>query len=113
RAEGRLRALVREKQEAIAPPSGTRASLPPSLTPGSAVRIVSLEREGEIVAVRGDKIHVRMGAATFTVARDDLAAAGEHAPAPPARPKKSAMLAALAAASRSKRVDEPSDASPP
>ena len=112
RAEGRLRASVRATQDAISPEGARRIAAPQRLTPGTTVRIVSLEREGSIVAVRGDKIDVRMGTATFTVSRGDLAAADETAPLPPTPSKKTGVLAALAAASRSTSADEPSDAPP-
>lgn len=66
--------------------------------PGVPVHIRSLGRDGVVVAVRGEKIEVRMGAATFTVRRDDLAA-GEIEEAAPrgaggakARPSKVAAL---------------------
>jgi DNA mismatch repair protein MutS2 len=111
RAEGRLRELVREKQAAIAPSTSERGHAPFAVAPGAAVRILSLDREGEIVAVRGDRVDVRMGAATFTVDRRDLAAAGGEAP-PPAPAKKSTRLAALAAASRASRSDEPLEGLP-
>jgi len=107
-AEGRLRELVRKKQEAIAPSASRGLGVPFVLAPGAAVRILSLERDGEIVAVRGDKIDVRMGAATFTVERRDVAA-GAEAPPPPIRAAKSGRLAALAAASRTTRSDDPSE----
>jgi len=108
RAEGRLRELMRKKQEAIAPSASTGAGVPFAMAPGAPVRILSLERDGEIVAVRGDKIDVRMGATTFTVERRDVAA-GTREEAPPVRAKTSGRLAALAAASRKTRSDEPSE----
>jgi DNA mismatch repair protein MutS2 len=111
RAEGRLRELAREKQEAIAPSSSGGAHAPFAIAPGAAVRILSLDREGEIVAVRGDRVDVRMGAATFTVDRRDLAAADGEAP-PAVRAGKSTRLAALAAASRASRSDEPEEGLP-
>jgi DNA mismatch repair protein MutS2 len=93
RAESRLRAQARRTQETIAP----QASGPPQplvVAAGARVRIVSLERDGEVVAVRGDKVDVRMGSATFSVTKADLAAAGAQAPAP--APTKASRLAALA-----------------
>jgi len=111
RAEGRLRELMRERQEAIAPSATPGSHVPFAITPGAAVRILSLDREGEIVGVRGDKIDVRMGAATFTVERRDVAAGGGEAPSP-ARAKKIGRLAALAAASLKARSDEPSEEIP-
>jgi DNA mismatch repair protein MutS2 len=106
RSEGRLRELIRDKQDTIAPSRSGGARVPFAIVPGVAVRILSLDREGSIVAVRGDRVEVRMGAATFTVDRRDLAAAEGHA-APPERAKPASRLAALAAASRGSRSDEP------
>jgi DNA mismatch repair protein MutS2 len=109
RAEARVRASLREQRDAIAPGDPQRKAAAFAVVPGAAVRIVSLDREGAIVAVRGDRVDVRMGSATFTVAHDDLAPPGEPA-APAASPRKtSTRLAALAAASRHTRVDEPKD----
>ena len=105
RSEGRLRELIREKQEAIAPSRTVGARVPFTIAPGAAVRILSLDREGAIVAVRGDRVDVRMGTSTFTVDRRDLAAAAPDAP-PPERAKPTSRLAALAAASRASRRDE-------
>jgi len=112
RAEGRLRASLREKQEAIAPPGLAESRVPFAVAPGATVRILSLDREGQIVAVRGDRIDVRMGTATFTVVRRDVAVGGGEVPPPAVRPKTSTLLAALAAASRSTRSDEPREGIP-
>ena len=53
-----------------------------------------------------------MGAATFTVARGDVAAASGESPKPAARPSQLGRLAALAASSRAGRGDDPQDAVP-
>jgi len=98
-AERRLRTLARDKQDAIAPRPQAAASTPFEVVPGAKVRIVSLDREGAVVAVRGDRVEVRMGSATFTVARGDLAQAGDDSGPAPAPPKKRSRLAELAAAS--------------
>jgi DNA mismatch repair protein MutS2 len=105
RSEGRLRELIREKQEAIAPSRTAGARVPFTIAPGAAVRILSLDREGAIVAVRGDRVDVRMGTSTFTVDRRDLAAPAPDAP-PPERAKPTSRLASLAASSRAARLDE-------
>jgi CRP-like cAMP-binding protein len=55
---------------------------------------------------------VRMGSATFTVAREDLAPAGTVTAVAEARPKKVGKLAALAAASRAAGRDKESDEVP-
>jgi len=111
KAQGRLRTLARERQSEIAPKGPAGAPVPFTVAPGVAVRILSLDREGTIVGVRGERIEVRMGAATFTVARGDVqAASGE--PPPAARPSKMGRLAALAASSRSAGSDEGDHAVP-
>jgi DNA mismatch repair protein MutS2 len=50
--------------------------------PGIRVRVLSLDREGEIVAMRGDKVEVRLGTIGMTVRTSDLAAAGSPPPEP-------------------------------
>lgn len=112
RAEGRLRASVREKQAAIAPTGAAGADVPFVPAAGVKVWILSLDREGEVVSVRRDRIDVRMGSATFTVAREDLAPAGTVTAVAEARPKKVGKLAALAAASRAAGRDKESDEVP-
>jgi DNA mismatch repair protein MutS2 len=113
RAESRLRALARERQHAIAPADPGTPNVPLVVAAGARVRIVSLDREGEIVSVRGDRVEVRMGSATFSVARNDVeapsAADGPTAGAPTA---KRSRLADLAAASRSKGGGDSSDETP-
>ncbi len=89
KAEGRLRETLRATTTAAAP----RAPFTP--VPGARVRIVSYDREGEIVSVRGETIDVRMGSATFSVKRADLAPVEPAGPppAPAARGKLAALLA--------------------
>jgi dsDNA-specific endonuclease/ATPase MutS2 len=53
-----------------------------------------------------------MGAATFTVARGDVAAASGEGPAAPVRPSKVGRLAALAASSRGAGADDAQDSVP-
>src|SRR5262249_43656750 len=97
-ARRRLRALAREKQDAIAPKGDVAPRRPFTVERGAKVRIVSLDREGEIVRVRGERLEVRMGSATFTVARSDVEAAGDaEAAAKTGKPERSSKLAALAA----------------
>jgi len=112
RAEGRLRALLQDKQRTIAPRDTRGAIVPLVIAPGARVRIVSLDRDGEIVTVRGHRIEVRMGAATFTVAPRDLAAAGEDQPVPAAIPKKKSLLASLAAGARRSGASDAPDEVP-
>lgn len=109
RAEGRLRTLLSEKQQTIAPRTAGGVPVPLLIAPGSKVHILSLDRGGEIVAVRGDRIEVRMGSTTFTVARSDLASCSGEAPAPVVAPRKRTLLASLAAGARQSRSSDPSD----
>ena len=111
RADGRLRASARDKQQAMAPRPSPDPRHPLVIAPGARVHIVSLDRDGEMLAVRGDRIDVRMGAATFTVARADLEAGGADAPPPPGS-KKGSLLASLAASSRASRSDDALDEVP-
>jgi DNA mismatch repair protein MutS2 len=112
RAEGRLRASLRDKEQAIAARGAPGSRLPLVIAPGSRVHILSLDREGEIVAVRGDRVDVRMGSTTFTVARRDVEAGAEGGPPPVVVPRKSALLAALAAGSRGARSDDAREEAP-
>lgn len=84
-------------------PSRAPAKAPASIAPGARVRIVSLDREGEVLDVHGERVEVRMGGVTFTVARGDVAAPSADAPAP-APPKPRLGHA---------RPDEPLSAGPP
>ena len=87
RAEMRLQAEARRRTARIAAPAGPAPvpAPPPELREGVRVHVRSLEREGEVVDVRGDRVVVRMGAATFTVRKADLAPAPEEpGPASPA-----------------------------
>ncbi|HEX4823103.1 MAG TPA: Smr/MutS family protein [Candidatus Polarisedimenticolaceae bacterium] len=102
RAESRLRAEARR----IAPAAPVAAG-PLTIAPGARVRIISLEREGEIVAVRGEKIDVRMGAATFLVSKADLAAAGQEAAPAPEKKSKIASLIASRRPSSDERPEGP------
>lgn len=115
RAEGRLRDRARRAVPAE-PAARAAPALDAPLAPGRRVRIVSLDREGEVVRVRGERVEVRMGSATFTVRRDDLAAAGPETGAPEKGPGRAAppggRLAALAAASRGAGEAEASEAPP-
>jgi len=112
RAEGRLRSSLRDKEQAIAPREGPGSRLPLVIAPGARVHILSLDREGEIVAVRGDRVDVRMGSTTFTVARGDVEAGAEGGPPPVVVPRNSALLASLAAGSRGARSYDPREEAP-
>jgi DNA mismatch repair protein MutS2 len=105
KAEGRLRETLRARTA----PSVPLAPFTP--VPGARVRIVSYDREGEIVGVRGETIDVRMGSATFSVKRADLAPA-EPAGAPPA-PAAGGKLAALLAGRTRASLPERSRAETP
>ncbi|HJQ97744.1 MAG TPA: Smr/MutS family protein, partial [Candidatus Polarisedimenticolaceae bacterium] len=103
RAASRVTAsLTRAKSKVV--PAPARPEKPAAIEPGARVRIVSLDREGEVLAIQGERVEVRMGGVTFTVARGDLAAASE-APPPPPKPPKFAPSKV--------RADEPISASAP
>jgi len=85
KGETRLHAeTARRKAEIGSPEPEVGAGPPTTLRAGTRVLVRSLRREGEIVSTRGSKVQVRLGSATFTVDRDDLAAAaaGSASPAP-------------------------------
>jgi DNA mismatch repair protein MutS2 len=109
RAEGRLRTLSTNKQEAIAPRASGGPPVPFLIAPGAKVHILSLGRDGEIVAIRGDKVEVRMGSTTFTVGRSDLASGSGDAPPVAAAPRKRTLLESLAAGARRSRSSDASD----
>jgi DNA mismatch repair protein MutS2 len=109
RGEGRLRTLLKDKQDAIAPRESSASPVPLVIAPGATVYILSLDRDGEIVAVRGDRIDVRMGSTTFTVARQDLRSRSDEGPVPSVVPKKKTLLASLAAGARAARSSDSSD----
>ncbi len=109
RAEGRLRSALRDKEQAVAPREASGSPLPLVIATGSKVYIVSLDREGEIVAVRGDKLDVRMGSTTFTVARGDVEAGAPGGLSQAVVSKKSALLSALAAGPRQGRDQDSRD----
>jgi DNA mismatch repair protein MutS2 len=109
RAESRMRAALSNASRKVTPGSARSAGLlgPVEPVPGMKVRILSLEREGEVVELRGSNAVVRMGSATFTVPRSDLGRAGEaQKPAPPAA--KPAWV--TAAANRPRSPAEEGDA---
>ena len=84
-AEMRLRAEVRHRVGRLTPAALARpeSSQPFEPRPGIRVRVLSLDREGEIVAMRGDRVEVRLGTIGMTVRTSDLAAAGSPPPEPP------------------------------
>jgi len=104
RAASRVLASLARAKAKVVPASERAADKPAVVEPGSRVRIVSLDREGEIASVHGERVEVRMGGVTFTVARGDLAPASET-PVPPPKPPKFAPSKV--------RADEPLSASPP
>jgi DNA mismatch repair protein MutS2 len=102
RAEVRLAASAERAKRKIAPDPtrGTPGGVP-KMEPGARVRVRSLDREGEIVALMGDRVQVRLGTTTFTVRGDDLVSTAS----PIAEP------ATLAVVSRTSDSDEGSAAS--
>jgi DNA mismatch repair protein MutS2 len=96
RAQAKSETRLKETLRATTKPTAPAAPFTP--VPGARVRILSYDREGEIVGVRGETIEVRMGRATFSVKRSDLAPADAGATAPAAA--AGGKLAALAAGRR-------------
>lgn len=90
RAQTRLTTeAVRRAAEIVASESGAPrpdASPLTEVAPGGRVLVYSLGKEGEIVAVRGERIDVRLGTAVFAVSRSDLRAVPAAAPARPRAP---------------------------
>lgn len=80
KAETRLRSRV-----AAARPRAAPVGPPPAPRPGERVRVVSLERDGVVAAVRGDRVEVLLGSVGTTVRAADLlpVAEGDAGPAPP------------------------------
>lgn len=91
RAESRLRSKVAEARARVAPEAARVPPRPESFAPkaGQRVRVVSLEREGVVSALRGDRAEVLLGSVGITVRAADLAPAGGDGSAPgraPSRP---------------------------
>jgi DNA mismatch repair protein MutS2 len=85
RSKGETRLHVetaRRKAEVVSSEADPVAGPPATLRAGRRVLVRSLRREGEIVSTRGSKVRVRLGSATFTVERDDLAAVADGVPSP-------------------------------
>lgn len=74
-AESRLRAKVREGRARFAPEKVRSAPRPEGFAPraGERVRVVSLDRDGVVGAVRGDRVEVFLGSVGITVGAADLA----------------------------------------
>ncbi len=87
-AEIRLKTEIRRKSERAAPSPVPPAEPPRPFEPrpGLKVRVLSLDREGEIASVRGDRIEVRLGNVGIAVRRGDLAPAVPEPPAAHRRP---------------------------
>jgi DNA mismatch repair protein MutS2 len=81
RVESRLRADAASSLSRVAgsvegPASDATGADVVDPAPGMRVLVRSLGREGEVVAVRGDKVEVRLGEVGFTVRTTDLGAVG-------------------------------------
>ncbi len=96
KAELRLKGEIRRKtsREPVAgePPAAPPGPVEPR--PGLRVRVLSLDREGVVASVRGDKVQVQMGSVGIYVRSADLAPAEEEAP--PGGPRPSAAAKGLA-----------------
>jgi DNA mismatch repair protein MutS2 len=83
RAATRLTSSLTRAKGSVGP-ARAPAAAPAAIEAGARVRIVSLDRDGDVLSVQGERVEVRMGGVTFTVARGDLAAgAAAPAAAPP------------------------------
>jgi DNA mismatch repair protein MutS2 len=84
RAESRLRSKAAEAQARVAPEEVRVPTRPESFAPraGERVRVVSLERDGVVAALRGDRVEVLLGSVGMTVRAADLAPAGGDNAAP-------------------------------
>lgn len=79
RAEARLRDELRKEAARHEPnlrdgqrPTAGAETFPGELRPGTRVRVLSLDREGEIVGVRKDRVELRLGAVSFSASRCDV-----------------------------------------
>ncbi len=81
RSEMRLRAGLAAKAGRVEPAAAglPEPSGPFEPGPGERVRVRSLDREGIVAGVRGDRVEVRLGSVGIAVPRADLAPAGETA----------------------------------
>lgn len=82
RTEVRLRQEAARRAPRGTTPEPALTGPPATIDRGSAVRILSLDREGVVARIRGDRVDVTMGNATFTVRREDVAAIGGKTAAP-------------------------------
>ncbi len=78
RAQTRLRSKLAAARARVAPAAAAAPPRPESFTPrvGERVRVVSLERDGVVAAVRGDRVEVVLGSVGITVRAGDLAPPG-------------------------------------
>lgn len=93
RAESRLRSKMAEARARVAPEAAHVPPRPESFAPreGQRVRVVSLEREGVVSALRGDRVEVLLGSVGITVRAADLAPAGGDESAPGRAPSRPAV----------------------
>lgn len=82
RSERRMRQVQERQKRELAPQLQGRVDweAPAALLPGMRVYVLSLERAGELVEQRGERVEVRFGSAVFNVPFSDLRV-------PPAQPK--------------------------
>lgn len=109
RSEMRLKSTLVARERSLARPKSSgppTPSKPFEPAPGVAVRILSLEREGVVRAIRDDRAEVQMGSATFTVRRADLAPPGESAPKAAAVAAPRGLAASLATLRQGPSRDE-------
>lgn len=76
-ARSRVEAAVRASRESLPEVPEGPAEEPPDVEPGDPVRIRSLDRRGEVLELRGDRIVVEAGGIRLTLPATDLEAAAE------------------------------------
>ncbi len=83
-ARSRVEAAVRASRESLPEVPEGPAAEPPDVEPGDPVRIRSLDRRGEVLQLRGDRIVVEAGGVRLTLPATDLEAVedGEDAGGP-------------------------------
>jgi DNA mismatch repair protein MutS2 len=76
-ARSRVEAAVRASRESLPEVPEGPAAEPPDVEPGDPVRIRSLDRRGEVLELRGDRIVVEAGGVRLTLPATDLEAVAE------------------------------------
>lgn len=116
-ARSRVERAVRASREAMPEAPAEPAAEPPDVEPGDPVRIRSLDRRGEVLELRGDRIVVEAGGIRLTLPATDLeaveaaeedgkSAGGAAAPRPRPPERRPGVEARSEVDLRGLRVDE-------